>query len=111
MEEEKELCKEDIETVEFKHLFVLAGVVVAIMAGVLWISPNYFEGDPEALYRYTFLKLPYTAINVVLLLMGVCFCDYVTPRAGLDSLGKDPMSNALFFSAFTISLAIVMAFS
>jgi hypothetical protein len=55
--------------------------------------------------------LPYTAINIVLLLMGVCFADYVTPRHGLDCIGKEPMSNSLFFSAFTIALAIVMAFS
>jgi hypothetical protein len=101
--------KENPEAVQFKHLIVLLLLSIGGMALGAWIAPNYFGSDPGAFVRYIMLRIPSIA-QIVILIMTVCFTDYITPQHGLNCLGKDPKANATFFSAIAIAVAIILAF-
>jgi hypothetical protein len=99
------------EFVQFKQLFWVVGAAAAILGVSLWISPFLFDADPESFWRYILLKFPYGVVQAVFLLLMVCIADFIMPRDSLDCIAKDPMSNAIFYAAFVISLALIMAFS
>lgn len=99
------------EYTQFKQLFVVVAVAAVTLGVSLWISPYLFDSDPEAFWRYILLKFPYSVVQAVFLLLMLCVADFIMPRDSLDCIAKEPMSNALFYSAIVISLAIIMAFS
>ena len=113
MSEEKCTCgnhNQEPEYTQFKQLAWItfgAGIILTI---ALLVSPYLFDSDPEAFWRYILLKLPYTIVQMVLLFLGVCFLDVITPRHSLDCIAQEPLSNSIFYSAFVISLALIMAF-
>lgn len=112
MAEENCNCRtnQDHEYTQFKHLaWVTAGAGI-VLAIALFVSPYLFDSDPEAFWRYILLKLPYTLVQMVLLLLGVCFADLIMPRHSLDCISGEPLSNSIFYAAFVISLALIMAF-
>ena len=113
MSEENCTCHghdEEPEYTQFKHLAwvtVGAGIILTI---ALLVSPHLFDSDPEAFWRYILLKLPYTLVQMVLLLLGVCFADFIMPHHSLDCIAGEPLSNSIFYAAFVIALSLIMAF-
>ena len=101
-------CNEP-ETTQFKSLSLITLAGVGIYAIALLISPYFWQSDPDALIRYTLLKMPQAILQSIMLLLGICVADYVMPSHSLECIAKEPMSNAVFYSAFVLSLALVMA--
>jgi hypothetical protein len=101
---------EEPEYTQFRHLAYIGIGAVIILFTALWVSPHLFDSDPEAFWRYILLKFPYTVVQVVLLLLAVCFADFIMPRHSLDCIAQDSLSNSIFYSAFVIALALIMAF-
>lgn len=98
------------EYAQWKHLLWITFGAIVIMAVSLFVSPYLFPTDPEAFYRYVLLKVPLSIVQSVVLLMGICLADLITPRHSLDCISKEPMSNSVFYSAFVIALAMIMTF-
>lgn len=110
MEDEK-ACnpKENPQAIEFKHIIILFLLSIGMTAMGAWLAPGYFGKDPGVFVRYIMLSLP-AIVKTFLLVLTVCFVDYVTPQHGLDCMGRDARSNAIFFSAIAIAIAIILAF-
>jgi hypothetical protein len=116
MADEEKKCGCDLvddssrEFVQFKQLFWVVAAAALLLGISLWISPYLFDSDPESFWRYILLKFPYGVVQAVFLLLMVCLADFIMPRDSLDCIAREPVSNAIFYSALIIALAIIMAF-
>ena len=101
--------KGNLEVIEFEHVIVLFLLSVGVTALGAWIAPGYFGKDPGIFIRSIILSLP-AIVKTFLLVLTICFVDYVTPQHGLDCMGRDARANSIFFSAISIAIAIILAF-
>lgn len=105
-------CGQNMDT-ERRQIWNLLGIgmaVFAVMAVSLWVSPYFFVEDTAALYRYALIKLPSMFLGMFALISGLVLLDLTTYEDSLRCIFQDAMATAILFSAFILSLGIVIAF-
>ena len=112
MSEDSNKCGQNMDT-EKRQIWNLLGIgiaVFAVMAISLWLSPYFFVEDTSALYRYALIKLPSMFLGMFALISGLVLLDLTTYEDSLKCIFQDAMATAMLFSAFVLSLGLVIAF-
>jgi hypothetical protein len=96
---------------ELKQWLIASSIGGAGLLGLLGAGPWVMPDDPDALLRYTVLRIAAVLIGLIALSGGMLFINFITPDDWMDGIGKDQIASAILMSAVVLVLGAILCWT